>query len=82
MEILKIKKSISQTASIPISPLVQRHFALGVSRSQPNPMGSHYSLNMMKGTRLSLDYQYIANPAYNADRGSVRIIGRRLHLEY
>ncbi|WP_220636991.1 hypothetical protein [Georgfuchsia toluolica] len=25
---------------------------------------------------------FIANPAYNADRGPVRIIGRRLHLEY
>ena len=37
---------------------------------------------MTKSTWLSFDYQYITNPAYNADRGPFRIIGGCLHLEY
>lgn len=43
---------------------------------------AYYSLGVTKHTRLSLDYQHINNPAYNADRGPVRIVGARLHLEY
>lgn len=43
---------------------------------------SYYSLGMARSTWLSLDYQRIENPAYNADRGPVRIVGARLHLEY
>jgi high affinity Mn2+ porin len=31
---------------------------------------------------LSADYQYISNPAYNADRGPVNIFALRLHVEY
>ena len=42
----------------------------------------YYSLGVTKNTWLSLDYQHINNPAYNADRGPVRIVGARLHLEY
>jgi high affinity Mn2+ porin len=42
----------------------------------------YYSLNVTKYARLSVDYQYITNPAYNADRGPVRVIGARAHLEY
>ncbi|OIR06822.1 carbohydrate-selective porin, OprB family [mine drainage metagenome] len=43
---------------------------------------SYYSLGVAKNTWLSLDYQRIENPAYNADRGPVRIVGARLHLDY
>ncbi len=42
----------------------------------------YYSLGVIKTASLSLDYQHIANPAYNADRGPVRVLGVRLHLEY
>jgi hypothetical protein len=42
----------------------------------------YYSLNMVKNVWLSLDYQHILNPAYNADRGPVQIYGARVHLEY
>jgi high affinity Mn2+ porin len=31
---------------------------------------------------LTLDYQYIANPAYNRDRGPVSIFGLRAHKEF
>jgi high affinity Mn2+ porin len=30
---------------------------------------------------LGLDYQYVANPAYNRDRGPVSVVGLRIHLE-
>ena len=30
---------------------------------------------------LSFDYQRVANPAYNADRGPVSLYGVRVHLE-
>jgi hypothetical protein len=30
---------------------------------------------------LTLDGQYVMNPAYNADRGPVKFVGVRLHLE-
>jgi high affinity Mn2+ porin len=32
--------------------------------------------------KLTLDYQFIANPAYNRDRGPVSILGARLHAEF
>ena len=31
---------------------------------------------------LMLDYQFINNPGYNADRGPANIVGARLHLDY
>jgi len=30
---------------------------------------------------ISLDFQYIVNPAYNADRGPVSIFGLRMHAQ-
>ena len=35
-----------------------------------------------KWTTLTFDYQFIANPAYNADRGPVSLFAARLHAEY
>ena len=32
--------------------------------------------------RVTLDYQFIVNPAYNRDRGPVSVIGARLHSEF
>jgi high affinity Mn2+ porin len=43
---------------------------------------TYYNWNLMKDIWLAADYQHITNPAYNADRGPVHIIGARLHLEY
>ncbi len=42
---------------------------------------TYYSLSVTRQAWFSFDYQHITNPAYNADRGPVRIIGARLHLE-
>ncbi len=32
--------------------------------------------------KLTLDYQFIVNPAYNRDRGPVSVIGARLHADF
>lgn len=40
-----------------------------------------YSFRAFKGMWFSVDYQFIANPAYNADRGPVSIFGCRFHFE-
>lgn len=41
-----------------------------------------YALNLRKDMALTFDYQYIVNPAYNADRGPVSIFALRYHAEY
>ncbi len=41
-----------------------------------------YSVRAMNHLTLTLNYQYVVNPAYNQDRGPVSIIGARLHLEF
>lgn len=42
----------------------------------------YYQLNVMGGAWLTADYQHIANPAYNADRGPVDVYGIRAHFEF
>jgi high affinity Mn2+ porin len=41
----------------------------------------YYALAVLKWATLSLDYQIVANPAYNADRAPVPIYAVRLHAE-
>jgi high affinity Mn2+ porin len=43
---------------------------------------TYYSIKIYKETRLTLDYQFIANPAYNADRGPVSVFSGRFHSEF
>ena len=43
---------------------------------------TYYNINATRSTWLTLDFQRIANPAYNADRGPVKLYGLRLHAEF
>jgi len=43
---------------------------------------SYYAVKMNKALTLTGDFQYVRNPAYNADRGPVSIWGMRLHAEF
>jgi high affinity Mn2+ porin len=43
---------------------------------------AYYSLGLWTGAALTADYQRIANPAYNADRGPVSIFSGRFHAEF
>jgi high affinity Mn2+ porin len=47
-----------------------------------NIFETYYSLNVVKGAWVTLDFQRFVNPAYNADRGPVNIFGVRLHTEF
>ena len=43
---------------------------------------TYYSLAAFSFARLSLDYQFIVNPAYNRDRGPVSVFGIRARAEF
>lgn len=43
---------------------------------------SYYSFKVYKNAYLSADYQYIRNPAYNADRGPLSVFGVRAHVDF
>ena len=43
---------------------------------------TYYSIKVTQQTTVSLDYQFITNPAYNADRGPVSVFSARLHAEF
>jgi high affinity Mn2+ porin len=45
-------------------------------------METYYSLSFTKWAALTFDYQFVANPGYNADRGPVHIGSMRLHFEF
>jgi high affinity Mn2+ porin len=40
---------------------------------------AYYDAQVIPGINVALDYQFIANPAYNADRGPISVLGARLH---
>jgi high affinity Mn2+ porin len=53
----------------------------------PNPglekiFETYYSYALSPDTRLSFDYQFIANPAYNTDRGPVNTFAARFHAQF
>jgi high affinity Mn2+ porin len=43
---------------------------------------AYYAYNVNKWSTLTFDYQFVANPAYNADRGPVSIFSARAHAEF
>ena len=47
-----------------------------------NVMEAYYNAQATKWLAATLDYQFIANPAYNAGRGPVSILGARLHATF
>lgn len=49
--------------------------------TEENVFEAFYSIGFRKGVNLTLDYQHLRNPAYNADRGPVHIFAARMHAE-
>ncbi|HVW72596.1 MAG TPA: carbohydrate porin [Rhizomicrobium sp.] len=43
---------------------------------------TYYDAQLIKGVHAALDYQFVANPGYNSDRGPVSVLGFRLHGEF
>ena len=42
---------------------------------------TYYDVQVVKWAHLAFDYQFIANPAYNRERGPVSVFGMRIHLQ-
>lgn len=47
-----------------------------------NIIETYYNANIGRGFALAADYQFIAHPAYNRDRGPVSVLGMRAHVQY
>ncbi|HEY0270454.1 MAG TPA: carbohydrate porin [Sphingomonas sp.] len=43
---------------------------------------AYYQLALLKGVAATLDYQFVANPGYNRDRGPAHVFGMRLHGQF
>ena len=43
---------------------------------------AYYSYAISPSTKLSFDYQFVANPAYNTDRGPVNVFAVRFHWQF
>ncbi len=43
---------------------------------------TYYRLAVFSHAQLSLDYQWVKNPAYNTDRGPVSIFAVRVHAQF
>jgi len=75
-----------------LSPEARRYFAAGglgiligdgqLNYRQEKIFEAYYAYRLNKWATLSLDYQFIADPGYNADRGPVSIFSGRLHAEF
>ncbi len=50
--------------------------------SQERIFEAYYAYKPTSWSTITFDYQFIANPAYNADRGPVSIFSGRLHAEF
>lgn len=43
---------------------------------------TYYSYAVCTSTKLSADYQFIADPAYNSDRGPISVFSGRVHTQF
>jgi high affinity Mn2+ porin len=43
---------------------------------------AYYSYALNSSTRLTFDYQFVANPGYNADRGPANVLAGRYHWQF
>jgi len=50
--------------------------------ARENIVEAYYSVALWRSIQATLDYQFVANPAYNSDRGPVSVLGFRLHGEF
>jgi Carbohydrate-selective porin, OprB family. len=46
-----------------------------------NILETYYKVQITNFLMLTLDYQFVLNPAYNKDRGPVNIFSLRVHTE-
>ena len=74
-----------------ISALHARYLALGglgfilgdggLNYGREQIFETYYTAHLWRGISIAGDFQHIANPAYNQDRGPVIVSSIRLHIE-
>jgi len=75
-----------------LSPEARAYFAagglgilIGDGRLNYRPeqvLEAYYAHSLNKWSTLTVDYQFVVNPGYNADRGPVSIYAARVHAEF
>ena len=76
-----------------ISDAARQYFAAGglgiligdgqlIHYSSERIFETFYSFQLNQYAKMSLNYQYVVNPAYNQDRGPVSLFGMRFHAEF
>jgi high affinity Mn2+ porin len=75
-----------------LSPTARAYFAAGglgilIGDGQLNYrpeqiLEAYYAYSLNKWATLTVDYQFIDNPGYNADRGPVSVFSGRLHAQF
>jgi high affinity Mn2+ porin len=75
-----------------LSPVARAYFAAGglgiligdgaLNYRPEKVLESYYSYSLNKWASLAFDYQFVADPGYNADRGPVHIFSGRLHAQF
>jgi high affinity Mn2+ porin len=53
-----------------------------INQAPEGVIEAYYSLSLGSSAWFTADYQHIYNPAFNADRGPVNILGGRVHVEF
>jgi hypothetical protein len=62
--------------------LTARHVDFRAAYGLEQIVEAYYSYVLTASTKISVDYQFIANPGYNADRGPVNVFAGRLHAQF
>jgi high affinity Mn2+ porin len=75
-----------------LSPEAREYFAAGglgiligdgrLNYQMEKVLETYYAFSVTNWATASFDYQFIADPGYNADRGPVSIFSARLHAEF
>ena len=75
-----------------LSPEARAYFAAGglgiligdgaLNYRPEKVLETYYSFSLNKWSSLTFDYQFVDDPAYNADRGPVHIFAGRYHAEF
>ncbi len=75
-----------------LSPVARAYFAAGglgiligdgaLNYRPEKILETYYSYRLNAWSSVTADYQFVADPAYNADRGPVHIFAGRLHAEF
>ncbi len=53
----------------------------GLNYGTENIFETYYTAHLWRGISTAFDYQHLANPGYNQDRGPVSVVSIRIHIE-